>query len=72
VRNNLGHGTVSGHKLDGLLGVIPPLRPQLPHPDLLNFRHRSLSSETTKNELAGRVEPMPRQRVDYLAPDALL
>jgi hypothetical protein len=38
----------------------------------LPLRDRSLRSQAAEDELAGAIQPMPGERVDHLAPDALL
>ena len=59
-------------KRAGLLSAVLILGPQLTQPRLLSLRDRGLGDQTAENELAGRVEPVARQRIDDFTPYALL
>jgi hypothetical protein len=56
----------------GFLGAILLLRPQLTQPRLLSFRYCSLRHQAAKDDLAGGIQPVARQRVDNFTPDPLL
>src|SRR5262249_26017239 len=62
---------VPGSKRTGLLAVVLALRPQIANPNLETLRNRGLGSKPAKDQLAGRVDPMRRQRGDDLTPSAL-
>jgi hypothetical protein len=63
---------MGSNELERILGVVPSVRPQLSQPDLLSFRHRRLDGEAANDRLTGRIDPVRRQRVNDLVPNARL
>src|SRR5262245_31203511 len=55
----------------GVLATIPVLCPQLAQPRLSPLRGGGLRDQTAQDELAGRIEPMRRERIDDVPPDLL-
>jgi hypothetical protein len=63
---------VPGSKRTSLLAVVLALRTQIANPNLKALRNRSLSSETTENQLASGINPVRWQSDDHLTPRLLL
>jgi hypothetical protein len=66
------HGAMRDNEPGSSLSVILILRPQLPQSRLLPLRCRGLRGQAAKDQLAGKIKPMPGKRVDDLAPHSLL
>jgi hypothetical protein len=71
MRDGLGHGAMGDNELGGILGAVLILRPQLAKADFLAFRNRRLRHQSAQNQLASGVQPVTRERVHYLTPNAL-
>ena len=55
----------------GVFATVLLPRPQLAKPRLPPLRDRDLCDQAAQDDLAGKIEPMGRKRIDDIAPNLL-
>jgi hypothetical protein len=72
IGDGLSREIVLDSESTGLFAAVLILRPELAKPHLETLRDGGLCNETPQDQLAGRINPVRRQRGDHLTPHPLL